>query len=96
MVVAAGRSMTARINTTVHNVDTTFDGKEGIAHRAEIVETSLLGASERNCELVLSGLPEDIRREAMNADRWMSECLGFTDRGPSPRPQWRAMRPRSG
>ncbi len=59
--------MTARINTTVHNVAITFDGKEGIAHRAEIVETSLPGASERTCELVLSGLPEDIRRAAMDA-----------------------------
>jgi hypothetical protein len=59
--------MTARINTTVHNVGITFDGKEGIAHRADIVETSLPGATERTCELILSGLPEDIRREAMDA-----------------------------
>jgi hypothetical protein len=59
--------MTARVNTTVHNVAIAFDGKEGIARRADIAETSLPGASERTCELVLSGLPEDIRLEAMDA-----------------------------
>jgi hypothetical protein len=59
--------MTARINTTVHNVAITFDGKEGTAHRVEIVETSPPFARERTCELVISGLPEDIRREALEA-----------------------------
>jgi hypothetical protein len=59
--------VTARINATVYNVAIGFDGKEGTVGRAEIVETSRPGASERTCELVVSGLPEGISRAALAA-----------------------------
>jgi hypothetical protein len=56
--------MTARINTAVHNVAITFDGVEGTAGRAEIVETSPPHSSARSVELLLSGLPEQIGSKA--------------------------------
>jgi hypothetical protein len=56
--------MTARINTAVHNVAITFDGIDGTAGRAEIVETSPPHSSERSVELLLSGLPEPIGSQA--------------------------------
>jgi hypothetical protein len=56
--------VTVRINTAVHNVAITFDGIEGTAGRAEIIETSPPSSSVRSVELFLSGLPEQIGSKA--------------------------------
>jgi hypothetical protein len=59
--------MTARINTAVDNVAITFDGIDGTAGRAEIIETSPPKSSVRDVELFLSGLSAQIRDKADTA-----------------------------
>lgn len=59
--------MTARINTTVYNVAVTFDGSDGTAGRADIVETSPPRASVRTVELFLTRLPEPLAAKAREA-----------------------------
>jgi hypothetical protein len=59
--------MTARLNTTVYNVGITFDGADGKAGTAELIETSPLRSSERTAELFLSGLSEQISAKALTA-----------------------------
>ena len=59
--------MTARINTTVHNVPVTFDGTDATVGRAEIIETSRPQSKLRTVELFLSGLPNEIANQAKTA-----------------------------
>lgn len=59
--------MTARINTTVHNVDIMFDGTDGKAGTAEIIETSPPRSSVRTVELFLSGLSDQMSSMALTA-----------------------------
>ena len=59
--------MTARLNTTVHNVGITFDGADGTAGTAELVETSPPQSNVRTVELFLSDLSEPISERALTA-----------------------------
>jgi hypothetical protein len=59
--------VTARINTTVHNVGIVFDGTDGTAGRVEIIETSPPGSVVRTVELFLADLPEPIATKAKTA-----------------------------
>ncbi len=59
--------VTARINTAVYNVAITFDGAEGTAGRAEIIETSRPQSNVRSVELYLSGLSEPVAKKAEEA-----------------------------
>jgi hypothetical protein len=60
-------AMTARINTTVQNVAITFDGVDGTAGRAEIIETSPPQSQVRTVEVLLSGLSHPIASMASTA-----------------------------